>query len=168
MKILKELVTGGGRTVGMSVAKYVPKGTEGTWKTGPLTICSAITAEVHQNGSHIGTLIAHQGNDDSSVLRRSISTEFAESSIFAFTGIKLKNIVVQTAPDTDVVDEGTNTTVALAKALEGLVNQDEVLKLAEQGPGIDVLSNEMTADIKADGSFSVPKRKGMFEKCTIM
>lgn len=152
-------------TVGMSQAKFVPKGSATTLKSGPLTMCSVLVAQVHRKDQHVGTIMAHQGTDSPAVLRENVFAEL--KTTLGFTdGIKFKYPIVQTAPDTMPPNTDDDTTELLCNAMADMAESDEIRSVATIGPGVDFATSEMTAHIGLDGSFDVPKRKGMFE-CVI-
>jgi hypothetical protein len=152
------------RTVGMAGARVVVLGSADRLTTGDLTICTGLIGKLLVGGVHKGTLMVHQGNNHPRELRENIFAALKANGL-SCDNIRLQNIVVQTAPD--VQHDTGNTTDDLLFALDGMVDPEEVLRVSEPAPGKNFLANEMTANIKQDGTYDVPKRKGMFEICSV-
>lgn len=129
-------------------------------------MCSALVAQVHKEGKHVGTIMLHQGVDAPSILRGNLLVEL-KAQLGSCDGITLKKPNVQTAPDTIPPNTDDDTTLLLCEAVNGMIDSSEIMSGAKIAPGVDAVTTEMTAHIKEDGAFDVPARKGMFETCLI-
>lgn len=166
--------------VEMGFTELIKEGSKGILDAGALVVCTAFVGKIYKDDKYIGTIMCHRGLEPQFDFIRNVHTTLYEYE--PIENLTVEPVALQTAPNTDRTRyKGTaykhlphgqhpKTDHEIILNLNSLfkINPKSLYKIKEYGPGRNADINICMAQVDELGNVYVPKRIGMFERCTII